>query len=156
MPTETDQMDAIELLESQHDDVEGLIEEIEQTDDPAVKQQLFEELADNIAAHAKIEETLFYPGVMAEETRELLHESTEEHLSIKRVLADMVELACEDPQWDAKLCVVKEQILHHARDEEEGELFPLVRELKSRDELLALGGEMARMFSELLEGEPRL
>lgn len=156
MPIVTDdQMNALELLESQHDEVEDLIEEIEQTDDPDVKQQLFEELADNIAAHAKIEETIFYPGVMAEETRELLHESTEEHLAVKRVLADMVELDVEDPQWDAKLCVVRDTIRHHARDEEEGELFPLVRKLMSEDELLALAGEMTRRFTELLEEEPR-
>jgi hemerythrin superfamily protein len=155
MPTETSQMDALELLESQHDDVESLIEEIEETDDPDTKAQLFAELADNIAAHGKIEEKIFYPAVMSEETSELLHESTEEHLSVKRVLADMVELDCEDPQWDAKLSVVKEQIRHHARDEEEGELFPKVRKMMSKDELQALAGEMTRMFTELLEGEPR-
>lgn len=155
MPTQTSQMDALELLESQHDDVEGLIEEIENADEPDLKQQLFEELADNIAAHSKIEELLFYPAAMAEQTRELLHESTEEHLAVKRVLADMVELDIEDPQWDAKLCVLKETIRHHARDEEEGELFPLVRKLMNKDELQALAGEMTRLFLEVLEEEPR-
>ncbi len=153
--TETDQIDALELLESQHDDVEGLIEEIEDADDPALKHQLFVELADNIAAHAKIEETLFYPVVLDDQTRKLLHESTEEHLAVKRVLADMVELEVVDPQWDAKLCVLKETIRHHARDEEEAELFPLVRKLMSEDELQALAGEMTRMFLELVEASPR-
>ena len=92
---------------------------------------------------------------MAEQTRELLHESTEEHLAVKRVLADMVELDVEDPQWDAKLSVLKETIRHHAREEEEGEVFPLVRKLMSKDELQALSGEMTRMFLEILEEEPR-
>lgn len=155
MPTENEQMDAIELLEAQHDDVDALIGEIEDSDDPEIKQQLFEELADSIAAHAKIEETIFYPSVMDDATSELLRESTEEHLAVKRVLADMVELDCEDPQWDAKLSVLKEQIRHHARDEEERSLFPKVRKLMSDDELMAMGGEMTRMFLELMEKEPR-
>jgi hypothetical protein len=152
----TDAMDALELLTSQHDEVESLIDEIENTDDPDIKQQLFEELADNIAAHAKIEETIFYPAAMAEKTRELLLESTEEHLVVKRVLADMVELDVGDPQFDAKLSVVKESIRHHAHDEEEDKLFPMVRKAMSQDELDALGGEMLRLFEELMDGEPRL
>ncbi len=155
MPTQTSQMDALELLEAQHEDVDALIEEIESSDDPALKQQLFDELADNIAAHAKIEETIFYPAVMAKETSELLHESTEEHLAMKRILADMVELDCEDPQWDAKLSVLKENLRHHAHDEEEAELFPMVRKLMSKDELQAMAGEMTRTFTELLDSEPR-
>jgi hypothetical protein len=152
----TETMDALELLESQHDEVESLIEEIENTDDPEIKQQLFEELADNIAAHAKIEETIFYPAAMSEETKDLLLESTEEHLSVKRLVADMVELDCEDPQFDAKLTVLKEQIRHHARDEEEGEVFPKVREMMSKDELEALAGELLRLFEEVMESEPRM
>jgi hypothetical protein len=152
----TENMDAIELLESQHEEVESLIEEIENTDDPDTKQQLFEELADNIAAHSKIEETIFYPAAMSEETKEMLHESTEEHLVVKRLLADMVELDVEDPQFDAKLSVVKESIRHHAHDEEEDKLFPKVRKAMSKDELQALAGEMLRLFEELMDGEPRL
>jgi hypothetical protein len=152
----TETMDALELLESQHDDVESLIEEIENTDDLDIKRQLFEELADNIAAHAKIEETIFYPAAMGEETRDHLREATEEHLVVKRLLADMVELDCADPQFDAKLSVVKESIRHHAHDEEEDKLFPMVRKMMSEDELEALAGEMLRLFEELMEGEPRL
>jgi hypothetical protein len=152
----TENMDALELLESQHEEVESLIEEIENTDDPETKQQLFEELADNIAAHSKIEETIFYPAAMSEATKETLHESTEEHLVVKRLLADMEELDVEDPQFDAKLSVVKESIRHHAHDEEEDKLFPKVRKLMSKDELQALGGEMLRLFEELMDGEPRL
>jgi hypothetical protein len=119
--------------------------------------ELFQELADKIAAHSTMEEKLFYPSVMAEQTEELLVESTEEHLSVKRILADMLELDADDDRFDAKLSVLKEQIRHHAREEEEGELFPKLRRLLSADELAALGNECLAMFEALIEnGEPRM
>jgi len=149
-------MNGLKLLEMQHDEVDELISRIEATDDVETKRDLFAEVADNLASHAKIEETMFYPAVMAKQTREELLEAVEEHLAIKRVLADMVELDVEDPHFHAKLAVVKEAVRHHAREEEEGELFPKVEKLLGRDELDALGGEMARRFVELIEEEPRL
>lgn len=147
---------ALELLMEQHEEVEALIEQIEDTDDPSEKPVLFEALADKIAAHATIEEKLFYPAVMHETTRELLVEAVEEHLSVKRVLADMMELDPEDEHFDAKLIVLRDQFAHHAHDEEEEVLFPIVRELFDEDELAALGNEMVAMFEKLLEkGDPR-
>lgn len=148
-------MNALELLIAQHDDVEQLFTELEESDDATTKAELFAELADQLAAHAKIEETIFYPAVMAKQTEDLLLESVEEHLAIKRVLADLLELDPDDDQFDAKLSVMKEQVEHHAREEEEGELFPKVKRLMSADELDGLGGEMAARFIALLDKAPR-
>jgi hemerythrin superfamily protein len=147
--------DALELLTSQHDEVDELFAMIEKTADADRKQAYFTELADKLAAHAKIEETYFYPAVSAKSTRDLVVESTEEHLSIKRVLADLLDLDAGDEHFDAKLKVLKEQVEHHAREEEEGALFPKVKKLLSADELSALGGEMLALFEELLDREPR-
>lgn len=148
-------MDALKLLEQQHDEVEELFGRIEAADDVASKAELFEELADKLAAHAKVEETHFYPAVMAKKTHDLVIESTEEHLAIKRVLADLLELDPEDEHFDAKLKVMKEEVEHHAREEEEGELFPKVKDLLGKDVLEALGAEMELRFEELLEDAPR-
>lgn len=151
-----DTIDALELLRMQHQEVEDLIEELEDSEDPEEKRELFQQLADKVAAHATIEEKLFYPSVLAADTQEQLVESTEEHLSVKRLLADMLELDVEDEHFDAKLSVMKEQIRHHAHDEEEGMLFPKVRRMWSRDELAALGNELLAMYEMLMErGEPR-
>jgi hemerythrin superfamily protein len=148
-------MDAIELLSSQHLEVDQLFAKIEAAQNPSEKEQLFAELADKLAAHAEIEEKLFYPSVMAKQTEELLLESVEEHLAIKRVLADMLELKVDDDHFDAKLSVMKEQVRHHAHQEEEGELFPKVKRLMSKDELAGLGGELAAMFETVLPQSPR-
>jgi hemerythrin superfamily protein len=148
-------MNAIELLKQQHDEVDELIETIEKAKSAKEKETAFFKLADNLAAHAKIEEAIFYPAVMAKQTEEMLLESVEEHLAIKRVLADLMELEVDDPHFDAKLSVMKEAIEHHAREEEEGELFPKVKKLLNTDELTGLGNEMMAMFETLIAGAPR-
>lgn len=147
--------DALELLMSQHEEVEALIEEIESAEDPEMKAELFRMLADSLAAHAMIEEKMFYPSVMHESTRELLVESTEEHLSVKRLIADMMALDPADEHFVAKLTVLKEQVRHHAHDEEEDLLFPKVRELLDEEQLAALGNELLAKYEELMPLEPR-
>lgn len=148
-------MDALNLLTEQHDELDDLIEDVESSDDPAEKALLFAAMADKLAAHAAMEERIFYPAVIAKKTEELLLESAEEHLSIKRVLSDMLALRVDDKQFDAKLSVLKEQLEHHAHVEEEKELFPIVRRMMSGPELDGLGSEMSALYEELLLGEPR-
>ncbi len=150
-----DPVNALDLLHSQHEEVDTLLGELEEADAAADKLELFRELANNLAAHATIEEKLFYPAVNAKQTHEMLVESVEEHLQIKRLLADMMALDADDEHFDAKLHVLKEEVQHHAHEEEEEELFPKVRKLLSADELAALGGEMLAMFEALMQQEPR-
>src|ERR1043165_2730412 len=75
----------------------------------------FAELANKLAAHAAVEEQLFYPAVMVKETNELLHEAVEEHLAVKRVLADMLMLRVDEPSFKAQLAVLKEEALARPR-----------------------------------------
>ena len=144
--------DAVELLTAQHEDVDELLEQLEQGE--GNRRELFMELANNLAAHATIEEKLFYPAVMAKSTNNLLQESVEEHLAIKRVLADLITMKLDKEQFDAKLSVLKEQVSHHAHKEEEDKLFPKVKSMFSADERAALGGEMLAMFEDLMANNP--
>lgn len=147
-------MDALELLAEQHQEVDELIALIEKTEGDR-KAALFEELADQLAAHATIEEHIFYPAVLAAKTEDILLESAEEHLSIKRVLSDLMELDADDPHFDAKLAVMKGQLARHAHEEEEALLFPKVRRALSSRELETMGEQMEELFETLLEGSPR-
>jgi hemerythrin superfamily protein len=150
----TTSVNALDLLRSQHTEVENLIAQIEDGDGNN-KLELFKQLADNLAAHATIEEKVFYPAVMTGDLREQLVEATEEHLAVKRLLADMMELDVDDEHFDAKLTVLKENIRHHAHDEEEDTLFPEVQAMMNEDELAALGNELLAMFESLIDRSPR-
>ena len=147
-------MDAIKLLKNQHDEVKALFKSFEQATDDDEKSDLVAEIADNLAAHAHIEEKLFYPAVYVGELKDLLAEAVEEHLAAKRTIADLVKMTPGDQNYDAKVEVLKEQIEHHV-EEEEGELFPKVKKTLSGEELDALGEQMELMFEELMQGDPR-
>jgi hypothetical protein len=151
----TDTIDALELLSDQHDEVLDLVERLEEADEDD-RDELFRELADKIAAHSTIEEKLFYPSVMSDQTATLLLAATEEHLAFKRVLADMLELTSDHDHFDAKLSVLKEEFRYHAREEEENKLFPIVQKVFSDAERAALGNELIVMFEDLIQQEPRM
>src|SRR4051812_17616515 len=121
-------MSAIDLLESQHREVEKLFSQIEKAKDSDKKMELFEELADKLAIHAAIEEHHFYPAVKEKRTEDILLESLEEHVTIKRTLADLMRIDADDETFDAKVKVLKEEIEHHV-EEEESDLFPTVKKL---------------------------
>jgi len=143
-------VNAIDLLETQHKEVKALFKKIEDAKGDE-KSELFERIADDLAVHATIEEKHFYPATKAARTGELLQEAVEEHLSVKRIIADLLEMNIDDSQFDAKITVLQEQVEHHV-EEEEGELFPKVKKLLSEDELEDLGVVMEDMAEELKEG----
>ena len=76
-------LDAIDLLKAQHRAIDRLFREVQSASGTS-KATSFRELADLLATHATIEEWIFYPGVRSAETEDLLAESREEHLAIKR------------------------------------------------------------------------
>lgn len=140
--------DAFEMLIEQHREVDELFESIEDEEDEAEKLRLFQDLADKLAIHTSIEEQHFYPAVRERQTEDLLHEALEEHLSAKRLIADLLELEPSDDAFDAKLSVLKEQIEHHV-EEEENELFPKVAKIFSAEELDVIAQQMASLADEL-------
>ncbi len=150
---ETGAQDAIELLESQHREVESLFEQLRETEDKRERKQLFAQLADNLAAHGKIEELLFYPAVCTDDTTDLLHEAVEEHLEVKRVVAELMEMDVEDELFATKLDELEQMVEHHVEDEE-SKLFPQVREEELVD-LEELAARLEEQFAQLMQTEPR-
>ena len=149
-------MNAIDLLKKQHREVEELFEEFESASERATKtrERLCEEISNQLAVHAEIEEKLFYPESKQPDTEDLLRESVEEHLAVKRLITDLIEKGTDDENFEARMKVLKEQVEHHV-DEEEKELFPKVRKSCSREELEDLGTRMETLADELIaHGQP--
>jgi iron-sulfur cluster repair protein YtfE (RIC family) len=146
-------MNALDLLKNQHDEVMELFSQLEQTDDPDEKDALFQELADNLAAHTTIEEKIFYPAAYAKGTGDKLRVALQEHLAIKRVLADLLHMTPDHDSFDAKVKVLKDEFEHHM-EEEEGELFPAVERELGAVELNRLGADLDSLFEEEMQGDP--
>jgi hemerythrin-like domain-containing protein len=146
-------VEATQLLKQQHQEVKKLFKQYESAEE-SEKQELFDQIADDFAAHGEIEEKIFYPAVFVGPLQENLREAVEEHLECKRLIADLLKMKPSDEQFDAKMKVLQELIDHHV-EEEEGDLFILVRQNFAREELEELGAQMKQMFDELKESEPR-
>ena len=91
---------------------------------------------------------------MTKDTTDQLHESVEEHLGMKRLLADLIVNQVDEATFKAKIKVLKEQVSHHAHKEEEAKLFPKVKSMLGADERAAIGNEVLAMFEELIVKHP--
>ncbi|RKG86853.1 hemerythrin domain-containing protein [Corallococcus terminator] len=150
-------MNALELLKQQHEEVSKLFKRYEKLKDhdDEQRQEIFEQVADRLGAHAKIEELYFYPALKKEDTEDELREAVEEHLVVKRLIADLLDMEADDEEFDAKMKVLQENVEHHV-EEEEKELFKSARKLMTKEQLEDLGVQMEEEFDSLMEGEPRM
>lgn len=148
-------MDAVDVLTRQHREMESLLGRIAEADEDAQRKTLFTQAADLLTVHMKSEEQIFYPAVHAARTEDDLLEALEEHLSLKRLLADLLELEPSQRTFEPKFKVLKEQTEHHHK-EEEGHLFPAVLKLLDAGQRETLGKQMLAMQSELnMQAGPR-
>ena len=148
--------DAIKLLKKDHDEVRGLLKKLTDTTKNAVqtRRKLLEQVANEIAAHAKVEEEIFYPAcrnaARNEKERQLLAEAREEHRAVEDlVLPDLKKTEPGTVEFGGRAKVLKELVEHHA-DEEEDELFKFARKVLSKEKLEQLGEQMAARKEELL------
>lgn len=145
--------DPIAILVHDHRRMEAMLAKLADAETQQ-RAPLLDEVADALAAHVALEEEHFYPAVRARRTEDILLESLEEHLSLKRVMSDLLDLRPSDDRWEAKMHVLKEQAEHHHKEEEE-HLFPKVQKLFDEKQLSELGDTMKRALAALHAEHPR-
>jgi len=147
-------INAIDLLKSDHDEVEKLFDEYDDRKEEAdaqTKQDIVDSICRALEVHAQLEEELFYPAFRkVDEMDDLLDEATIEHQSLKHLVAQLEASTPDDMLYDAKVKVLSEYVKHHVR-EEEGEIFSKAR--GSDVDLDALGRKMSARKEELAQGD---
>ncbi len=136
-------MNAIELLIADHEKVAGLFEQFKKNED-GDNTKLFDQIKAELDVHAHIEETIFYPKLKAdgdEELQKIVLEGVEEHRQIKMFLGEIAALKSDSEKFNPKLKVLVEDTEHHV-EEEEGEMFPLVKSQFDKAQLEELGAAM--------------
>ena len=118
-------------------------------DDDAARRGLVDDLIAGLVRHAVMEESVLYPFVISElpDLEHEIREEHEEHHIIEVLLAELARMDAADPQFDAKLEVLAENLLHHF-DEEEGDLFPRLREEVEPDTLRELADDLRTAHTE--------
>ncbi len=139
--------DAIVVLKDDHKTVEKLFkqfEKLQKSDGPAAqKRKVVDQMIAELSAHANIEEMHFYPSVRnrLEDLDDTVLEGLEEHHIVKWTLSELDGMDPKHERFDAKVTVLMESVRHHV-EEEEAEMFPLVREAMGRKALQELGAEL--------------
>jgi hemerythrin superfamily protein len=148
---ETGEVDAIALLIADHEDVNELFIEYhdvirgEGMDEE--RADLVEQICQALTAHATLEEELFYPAARdALDDPGLIEMAEHEHAEAKVLIEQLQGMSALDDQYDNTVQQLQHAIEQHVQEEEE-ELFPLVRE--SNLDVFALGMQMVERRDEL-------
>jgi hemerythrin superfamily protein len=144
------------LLVAQHRTLEGLMDATLQAATREDRVAALKRVSDELIKHLSSEEEVFYPAVRASDTVDTLLESLEEHLSLKRFVADLIALSPDAETWEPKFKVLREQAVHHHGEEEE-HLFPAVMTSMDGAALEALGQALLAAQHRLERaGDPRV
>jgi hemerythrin superfamily protein len=136
-------MNVLDLLTEDHQKVRQLFERAQQIRDNDEKKELFDQIDTELAVHAEIEETIFYPALEEhDELKDMVREAREEHEQVEQLLLEIEDLATEDTDFTSQLVELEETVEHHVTEEEE-EMFPKVREIFDNAALEQLGKELA-------------
>ena len=136
-------MDAIVLLKNDHKKVKGLFKKLKGHDLSVVP-----DICTELTIHAEIEEKIFYPAIRPEVEDLDVDEAYEEHHVVKVLIEELEAMKPTDDRYEAKAIVLMEMVEHHV-EEEEGELFPEVRESLGRNRLKEIGAELEAMKADL-------
>lgn len=137
-------VDAIELIRSDHREVEQLFSQLEAATNDETKLELGQRIIEELSVHAVVEEMILYPGTRrAAGEGPLVDHAIEEHDRLKRVLADLDGKKPTDERFTAGFTLAKQLVEEHVA-EEEGELLPKLRNAVDAEELHRMGAAMEK------------
>lgn len=142
--------DVFGRLVEDHDRHRALLAMIEEThgasDD---RRKLFEELVHELKSHAAAEEQALWSSVLRDPaTTDFARHAIAEHKEIDDMLADLAARDMSSPGWLRRFAGLKEEYLHHIREEEQEQFVAAEKRLSERDLL-----HMRRVFEQRKKAE---
>jgi hemerythrin superfamily protein len=148
-------MSIYDELKSDHDKVRGMLSEISEMSSKASKskEKALLQLKAMMTAHSRAEEKIFYSALKeVEETKSDALEGYEEHHVVDLLLREIARLDPADERWTAKFTVLKENIEHHAQEEED-EIFTAAQGVLSNEQAEEMGEKFVTARDRLLKAE---
>ena len=142
-----DHRDVIEVLETDHREVEEMFAELESlrgaaTDEAQARRKtVTEQVTIELVRHSVAEEVLVYPQVERKISAEEAEHAREEHAEAEETLQRLEKLDADDPSFDDELATLMREIRHHI-EEEEGQTFAHMRQAMDPEELRTLGSRV--------------
>ena len=133
--------DVFEILRNDHQNVSRIINDLKKAGQQQ-KQQLFNQLQDELNEHMTLEERYFYSRLEdIEEVSDLIQDSLADHDDIRQILQQMSEEDVGSEEWETN-CQALEDTKDDHVDLEEQELFPQVVELVEASELIQIAEQI--------------
>jgi len=117
--------DAMTMLTADHRQVHALFQQYADTPDPYLKQIIAEHVFAELALHALLEETIFYPAVaeLADtEGQQLVDDALQDHQQIRELIMDLQDIA-DDAAFEVGFHELRDHVEQHI-EEEESAMFP--------------------------------
>jgi hemerythrin superfamily protein len=147
MTASDQQRDVIEVLTHDHREVESMFVELEglrgATDSDAVRRRkdLVDQVTIELVRHSVAEEAEVYPLVRDRIDVAEAEQAKHEHAEAEETMKRLDGMDADDPQFAAELETLMTEIREHVA-EEEGEMFPRLRQTFNADELVELGAKV--------------
>jgi hemerythrin superfamily protein len=133
-------MNVITLLTNDHRKVERLFERYRSEPRPETKRRTLETITRDLSMHMTAEEQVLYPLLRRTipDGETLMREAEGEHQSAKALIADLQRSEPGSFDMDSKVSTLRNAIDHHVQ-EEEGQIFPQIKQSFARQDLVDLG-----------------
>lgn len=142
-------------LHKDHQEVDGLIQQIMKSEDSQERGALFKEMMTKLLAHAHAEQAVLYKKMeksQDEESRKFALEGVNEHQIVEQQLLTLAKARNKaSEQWSAQMQVLSELVEHHV-DEEENTGFPLARKDFDSEQLEKMGDQFQKQKEKLIAG----
>jgi hemerythrin superfamily protein len=149
-------LDAIDMLLEDHRRMTALLEHLDSEERPAEMQRLCLEIVAEIAAHEAAEDEVVFAAfrAAAPATEQDTVDRMAEHQEVNELLAEMVTLAPSGVGFLKRAAALIYELREHFAAEEE-DLFPRLRALLGRQELLGLADRVTEAKEVRAEGSCR-
>jgi hemerythrin-like domain-containing protein len=148
-------MNIIRFLKDQHDEVNGVLDQIIVRSDASEARSLLETMSKALRLHMQIEERILYPAARrsfeGDRREQLVLEFFQEHELARQCLSALESTPPTDARFVASAKVLKAILRSHIL-EEEGELFPALATKLGQAGIEMLGDEVERQISRLEAG----
>ena len=144
-------MDALDILKSDHQRIKSLFDQLLVESGKQQKKLLFENLRDMLDEHARIEETVFYPAFQKfPDFAPILKKFIKAHHDSNAIFREIPDTEKQTAEWDLQIQNGMKVLIAHI-DEEESEMFPMVRKIMKRFDREQIGRLLMAAKQELSE-----
>lgn len=132
--------DVVDILTTDHREMIEYLDQIGGTTDPAERRSLADAVTAEVMRHSVAEELFLYPVMEREipDGGDEVEHDKEEHAELVATMKKLENADTESPEFTELVRTLRDQLDHHA-DDEESDQFPLLRKHLPAEALIDLG-----------------